>query len=67
MSEPQRFCVGDEVQVLRAAHLPKFEVVAGTGLIERITHTRDGAPLYWVRGFPCGRSADVLRLVRRAS
>jgi hypothetical protein len=47
--------VGDTVQVLSAIRLP-LEIPIGVGVIQRI----DG-DLYWVSGFACARTADVLR------
>ena len=62
---PVRFCVGDAVDVLRAARLPKVEEVIGTGRVLRVSAS-DGDALYWIDGFWCARSARELRLVRRA-
>lgn len=65
---PARFCVGDTVEVLRAARLPKVEEVVGTGKVEVVLDPSEGSveTLYLVSGFPMLRSAKVLRLVVRA-
>jgi len=57
----QTFSIGDAVNILSAAHLPR-EVVTNTGTIERITHqTSDGTPLYWVSGRRAAVTAVQLR------
>lgn len=65
---PVRFCVGDSVDVLRSARLPKIEEVIGTGTVEAVLEPSEGSveTLYLVSGFPILRSASVLRLVVRA-
>jgi hypothetical protein len=64
---PVRFCVGDTVDVLRAARLPKVEEVIGTGKVEGVLEPSEGSveTLYRVSGFPILRSARLLRLVVR--
>ncbi len=55
------FNVGDTVNVLQAAHLPR-EVVSSTGVIERITYqSSDGTPLYWVSSRRAAVTARQLR------
>ena len=61
---PVRFYVGDEVDVLRAARLPKVEESIGRGVVSRISESA-GEPLYWVTGFLVGRTARQLRLIKR--
>jgi len=56
-----RFSVGDEVIVLEAILLPKRLVEKGRGRIHKITRETSRDPLYWVEGFPLGRTALVLR------
>lgn len=58
------FKVGDKVAVLRAARLPQVEEVLGYGVVEAMT--KGAAPCYFVSGFPCGRGADVLRIVEQS-
>lgn len=55
------FRVGDVVTVLRAARLPDVEEPIGEGAIERVTSSKSGEVLYWVRGFPCARTEHMLR------
>ncbi len=56
------FSIGDTVNVLHAAHLPEFEIVSSTGVIERITHqSSDGTPLYWVSSRRTAVTARQLR------
>ena len=55
--------VGDLVRVLRACRLPAEDVL-GVGQIERVTRSNAGESLYWVRGFPCARTARELRRTR---
>lgn len=64
---PKRFCVGDTVEVLRAARLPQVEEVIGSGKVEAVLEPSEGSveALYLVSGFPILRSARVLRLVVR--
>lgn len=66
-SAPVRFCAGDTVDVLNAFRLPKVEQVRHTGVIRRVEEREDGRPtLYWIEGLAVARTAEVLRLVRRA-
>ena len=62
MNRNETFQIGDTVNILSPIHLPKFEVVVGTGPVERITHqTSDGTPLYWISGRKTAVTATVLR------
>jgi hypothetical protein len=55
------FNVGDSVNILHAAHLPR-EIVSSTGVIERITYqSSDGTPLYWVSSRRTAVTARQLR------
>lgn len=59
MTTSTPFVVGDRVTVVWAI---LRDMPIGTGTIERITYqSSDGTPLYWVSGFSCARTADVLR------
>lgn len=55
--------VGDRVAVLNACRLPAIEEIRGYGIIE--SKTSGSYPLFFVRGFPLGRTAEVLRLEKR--
>lgn len=55
------FQVGQHVNVLHAAQMPR-EIVSSTGVIERITHqSSDGTPLYWVSSRRTAVTASQLR------
>jgi hypothetical protein len=61
---PARYIVGDRVEVLRAARLPKVEEVIGQGVVTRVTGEYPNQ-LYWIDGFAVARDARQLRLVLR--
>ena len=54
--------VGDTVEVLLSTHRA---TVLGTGTVQRISY-EFSEPLYWIAGFPCARTASVLRQVQRS-
>ena len=56
--------VGDRVTVLRACRLPSVEEAIGSGVIESMT--KGSYPAFFVSGFPCARTAEVLRPVTEA-
>ncbi len=63
-----RFIVGDTVEVLRAARLPKVQEVIGCATVIKVTGEHPNQ-LYWLEGrhkeFKIARSARELRLVLR--
>ena len=59
MTEFKEFKVGDEVCVLRGGRPSPVEHILGYGTITRVTNGN----LFWVSGFPCARTSDVLRHV----
>lgn len=61
-----RLCVGDTVDVLNPFRLPKVEQVKRTAVVERITESSSGEPLYWLSGGGVAQTSRTLRLVRRA-
>lgn len=63
MDNLNAFQIGQHVNVLHAAHLPR-EIISSTGVIERITYqSSDGTPLYWVSSRRTAVTARQLRAV----
>ena len=52
--------IGTPVNVLSAAWLPQERVIA-SGIVERVSTSTNGEPLYWISGRAIACSARVLR------